>query len=70
MTTQGIAGQFPKVVGNDPKPDIVVRVVGIVPVAIGDASVTLIIVPRAAPHVSYWSAPIQNYPPKFYYLQE
>ena len=37
-----------KNVGDQPKPDIVVRVVAVVPVVIGDAGVVVIVVPRAA----------------------
>jgi hypothetical protein len=33
---------------NNPKPDVVVEVVGLVVVAVGDARVPLIVVPRAA----------------------
>jgi len=43
----GIAGGE-KNVGDQPEPDIVVRVVAVVPVVIGDAGEVVIVVPRAA----------------------
>lgn len=48
-----------KVVGDQPKPDVVVRVVRVVPVAIPAAGVVLIVVPRPATQhtVSCWPVP-------------
>lgn len=47
VTTRSIAGRYAKVVGGDPKPDIV-RVVRVVVVAVGDTRIVLIVVPRPA----------------------
>ena len=49
--TTGFAGQsILRVMGHNPKTDIVVEVVGHVPVAVSTARVPMIVVPRAAPH--------------------
>lgn len=44
----GIAGRGEKNVGDQSEPEVVVRVVAVVPVVIGDTGVVVIVVPRAA----------------------